>query len=170
MIPQYYLIDFNKLTRYLVPIKSRKPIRLAYLRVLVKPIILLHQRFLDFRTKCIYKLEHNSQIVYLRAVLNDSFDNDLRRIRIANAVIDQPIWVYEPLDDKPVFVYETSDNSPVFLREASEFFGGGNDFIVQVPMDLKPASDDALQAYLIKMSAKVDYYKLYSKNYTILFV
>lgn len=165
-----YTIDFDRLVTNLQLTFLRKPFLLIFAKCLVSPIVSLYVAFLNFRIDSLYKLNHNSQVVYMQAMLNDSFDNELRRIRIANAVIEQPIWVYEPLDDEPLFVYEASDNAPVYLRELFEFFGGGNDFIVQVPMELKPTPPEALEAYLIKMSAKVDYYKLYSKNYSILFI
>lgn len=164
-----YNIDFNKLVSDLQLPMLRKPLVLAFAKSLVAPVVTLHESFIKFRKDSLYKVKHNSQVVYLRAALNDSFDPVLRRIQIANAVIEQPIWIYEPLDDKPVFVFESFDNAPVYLRESFEFFGGGNDFIVHVPMSLKPEAAE-LQAYLIKMSAQVDYYKLYSKNYSILFI
>lgn len=169
-LEQFYLVDFPVLKDMLTPVFLRKPKMLAFLKVLVKPVVYLHETLLAFRTECLYKLDHNSQVVYLRAAINDSFDNVDRRIIIANVTIEQPVWVYEPLDDQPVYVYETLNDQPVYLRESFEFFGGGNDFIVKVPLDLQPIDLAAQNAYIIKMRGQVDYYKLFSKNYEITFI
>src|SRR5690606_12863694 len=117
-----------------------------------------------------YRLNHNSQVCSLKAVLNDAFDTDLRRITIQNATIKEPLWFYEPGDEKPVYFYEVADESPVYFRSESEFMGGGSDFTVLVPLDLKPVSEVELNAYLIRMRALIDYYKLYCKAYTIEFI
>jgi len=126
--------------------------------------------FLEFRRQALYKVNHNSQICYLQAVLNDSFDNVQRRIIIRNAILREPLWFYEPEENKPVLFYEESDNKPVYFREESEFIGDGADFLVLVPMDLKPTNAQEENALLIKMKAQIDYYKLFVKNYIILWV
>ncbi|QYS86300.1 hypothetical protein JJC03_15445 [Flavobacterium oreochromis] len=138
--------------------------------VFFKPIIWLHLEFLDFRKESLYKLDHNSQICNLQAVLNDIFDNTERRIIIRNAVLREPLWFYEPEENKPVLFYEESDNKPVYFREESEFIGDGADFLVLVPINLKPTNTQEENAFLIKMRAQLDYYKLFVKNYKILWV
>jgi len=115
-------------------------------------------------------VNHNSQICFLQAVLNDSFDNIQRRIIIRNATLREPLWFYEPEENKPVLFYEPSDNKPVYFREESEFIGDGADFLVLVPIDLKPNTLQEETAFLIKMKAQIDYYKLFVKNYKILWV
>jgi hypothetical protein len=106
----------------------------------------------------------------MQAVLNDSFDNVLRRIIIKNAVIKSPLWFYEPEENKPVKFYEVSDNKPVYFREEAEFLSDGADFTVLVPVDLKPKTPQEETALIIKMKAQIDYYKLFVKNYSILWV
>ncbi|MBF6607128.1 MAG: hypothetical protein ITG00_00120 [Flavobacterium sp.] len=165
-----YSILFGWVVRNLFPGIMLRSVQIAMADCLVKPVESLHTKFLTFRTDSIYKLTHNSQVVYLQAALNDSFDSTLRRIVIKNAEIKPQVWFYEIAEDKPVYFYEVADDEPVYFREESEFLGGGNDFTVQVPMDLKPADGAPLTAYLIRMRALVDYYKLYSKGYTIEFI
>lgn len=164
-----YSIDFEKLAKSRFLTFLRLPLHLIFLNSFVAPIVQLYNQLLSFRTESLYKLNHNSQVIYMQSMLNDSFDNDLRRIRIRNAEIKEPVWFYEPLEEQPVYFYEP-DEAPVYFREDFEFLGGGSDFTVFVPIDLKPIALSDFNAYITKMSAKIDYYKLYSKGYQITFI
>ena len=162
-------IEFKILVELLMPTFLRKRNHVKWLRVLVKPIATLKNQFLDFRAESLYKLNHNSQIIYLEKVLNDAFDAETRKIYINNAQINEPVWFYEIADNKPVFFYEIADNKPVYFREESELVGDGIDFTVFVPIQLKPLQTQQLDDFLNQMRALIDYYKLYSKNYQIQF-
>ena len=165
-----YNINWRKFIIENLEVDLRRVKTVKWLEVLFKPIIWLHIEFLAFRTQALYKVNHNSQICYLQAVLNDSFDNTQRRIIIRNAILREPLWFYEPEENKPVLFYEESDNKPVYFREESEFIGDGADFLVLVPIDLKPTNTQEENALLIKMKAQIDYYELFVKNYIILWV
>lgn len=165
-----YNINWRKFIIENLEVDLRRVKTVKWLEVLFKPIIWLHIEFLAFRTQALYKVNHNSQICYLQAVLNDSFDNVQRRIIIRNATLREPLWFYEPEENKPVVFYEPEDNNPVYFREESEFIGDGADFLVLVPIDLKPTNTQEENALLIKMKAQIDYYKLFVKNYIILWV
>ena len=165
-----YSINWRNFIIDNIPVDLRKIKTVNWLLVLFKPIMWLHIEFLAFRTQALYKVNHNSQICYLQAVLNDSFDNVQRRIIIRNAILREPLWFYEPEENKPVVFYESEDNKPVYFREESEFIGDGADFLVLVPIDLKPTNTQDLNAFIIKMEAQLNYYKLYVKNYIILWV
>lgn len=165
-----YNINWRKFIIENLEVDLRRVKTVKWLEVLFKPIIWLHIEFLAYRTQALYKVNHNSQICYLQAVLNDSFDNVQRRIIIRNAILREPLWFYEPEENKPVLFYEESDNKPVYFREESEFIGDGADFLVLVPIDLKPTNTQEENALLIKMKAQIDYYKLFVKNYIILWV
>ena len=165
-----YNINWRKFIIENLEVDLRRVKTVKWLEVLFKPIIWLHIEFLAFRIQALYKVNHNSQICYLQAVLNDSFDNVQRRIIIRNAILREPLWFYEPEENKPVLFYEESDNKPVYFREESEFIGDGADFLVLVPIDLKPTNTQEENALLIKMKAQIDYYKLFVKNYIILWV
>lgn len=165
-----FLIDYHKLSVLLLPTDLRKLKIKALLKVYLSPVIRNYNEFLTFRDNSIYKLEHNSQIASLEDVLNDSFDNSLRRIRIANVEFKEPVYFYEPEDNKEVYHYEPEDNKPVYYYEAEDFAGDGVDFVVMVPPDLRPAQPTEENAFIIKMEGLINYYKLYSKNYKIVWV
>ena len=165
-----YSNDWNHFVISNLPFEERKPKTIKWLNVILKPIARLHIEFLAFRDQALYKVNHNSQICYLQAVLNDIFDNTQRRIIIRNAILREPLWFYEPEENKPVLFYEEIDGKPVYFREESEFIGDGADFLVLVPIDLKPTNTREEIAFLIRMKAQLDYYKLFVKNYKILWV
>lgn len=163
----FYQFDWNILLKLLLPKRLVKLKILSFLTALVSPLRLLHLEFLRFRAHSLYKIKFNSQIVYLENVLNDVFDPILRRIVIQNAVFKNPIYFYEPEENKEVFFYEPEDNQPVYFREPNEFVGDGVDFFVFVPPDLQPSNPQQEQNLLTRMNGLINYYKLYSKNYSI---
>lgn len=163
-----YNIDFERLASLVTHKEYRRPKYLGFVVALIRPIATAYASFLVWRSGCNYRLSHNGQVCYLQAALNDSFDPELRRIFIRNAVIQEPLWSYEPEDMKPIYTYEIEDDYPVYIRDESEFFGGGNDFTVWVPITLHPVESE-LQNLTTRMRGLIDYYKLYCKNYNILF-
>ncbi len=165
-----YNINWRTFIILNLPVFLRKIRSIKLLEVFLKPVVLLHLEFLEFRRQALYKVNHNSQICYLQAVLNDSFDNVQRRIIIRNAILKQPVWFYEPEEQKEVWFYEPEANKPVYFYEESEFLGDGADFLVLVPIDLKPSNATEEIAFKIKMEGLIDYYKLYVKNYLIIWV
>jgi len=166
----FYKIDHRVLAIQNTPIARRKSKAVKWFEVLLSPIVKLHIEFLEFRKQILYKANHNSQICFLQAVLNDSFDPVLRRIKIRNAILKEPLWFYEAEENKPIYFYEESDNKPVYFREEGEFVGDGADFLVLVPFELKPVNTQEEIAFKIKMQAKIDYYKLFVKNNIIQWV
>lgn len=165
-----HFINWDNLVDDLLMISLRKPFTRAWIKCLMAPIKFLHADFIAFRKLCLYRINHNSQICYMEAVLNDSFDPNQRRIRIQNVLFKEPIYFYEPEENREVFFYEPEDGKPVYFREDYEFIGDGLDFVVMVPPDLRPANPDAETALLTRMKGEIDYYKLYSKNYAIIWV
>ena len=82
-----YNINWRTFIIINLPVFLRKIRSIKLLEVFFKPVVLLHLEFLEFRRQALYKVNHNSQICYLQAVLNDSFDNVQRRIIIRNAIL-----------------------------------------------------------------------------------
>ena len=167
-----YNISWSNFIILNLPVQLRKSRLIKLIEVFFKPLILLHSEFLVFRIQSLYKVNHNSQICYLQAVLNDSFDPQ-RGIKIENATLKEPLWFYEPEENAPVYFYEESDNKPVYFQEESDFAGDGVDFTVIVPTYLKITnlSDEENnrqnEALFKQMQGQIDYYKLFVKNYKI---
>jgi hypothetical protein len=160
-----YILNWFRLIELALPRALRDVSILSLFNCFVSPLVWLHGEFLSFRTQSLYKIQFNSQIVYLEAVLNDSFDPAERRIRIENEVVTQGLFLYEPERNLDVFLYEPETNQDVYLRDSSAQ-GSGFDFTVIVPEALQPSGSQLL-GYETRMRGLVDYYKLYSKNYNI---
>lgn len=153
----WYKIDYNRLVRLLLPTMLRKPVIQSFLDAMVIPAKSLYAAFNAYRKEADYKLNHNSQVCYLQAVLNDSFDYDNRRIRIGDA----------PIEEWARFLWKESEDRPImlgtFMLQSERFIGSNSiDFIVYVPTALKLNKND-----LIKMNALIRYYKLAGKRYEI---
>ncbi len=125
----------------------------AWLELIVSGIDDIHYRWLQFRTDNIYKLNHNSQICYLRKALNDRFDSSLRRIVIASGNAYTRQYIYTDAEQKPKWL------GTIYLHGDEDYSDTGVDFIVKVPQDL--------QFSKYEMTALIDYYKLASKRYKI---
>lgn len=163
----YYHINWLRLIKNLLPICLRKNFIVKWLRILVSPIVWLYELFKAYRLKCLYEAQHNCQIIYLEAILNDAFDSVQRRIRIKNAVFKQPIFFYDPLDERDVYFYSPANDQPVWLYYPEQFEGDGCDFYVFIPPDVE-LNESLRPALEIQISGLIDFYKLYSKNYRIL--
>lgn len=161
-----YNINFDRLIKLVCIRQLQKTIVLLFLGSFMLPVITVYLAFLEYRRQALYRLNHNSQVCYLEAALNDAFDINDRRIRIANVEYLEPVYFHEPEVNDVVYFPEIQDDDTVYFSEPTDF-SGSIDFTVLVPMDLQPASIEALNAFIVKMKGIVDYYKLYSKTYDI---
>jgi len=165
---EIFIITWSLFVEALLPMARRQPKTKALADVLLKPVKVLYTDFTTYMADAFYRLNHNSQKVYMEAMLNDRFDTNQRRIRIVNTVFRSATYFYEQAENREVFHYEPPQ--VVFYREVEEFAGEGVDFTVCVPPILQPATATGLTEYITRMRGLVDYYKLYSKNYNIVWV
>jgi hypothetical protein len=158
----FYDIDYDVLVWQLMPVRLRKAIGYAWLKCLVEPVKWLHTRFLNYRAGNLYRLAHNSQVAYMEAALNDTFDNVLRRIYLIDGSYEDPLFVYLVPEDKPLWlglmseIGSTTYSNPLALFTNDETSLLGTGFIVIVPMGL---SFD-----MQRMRALVDLYRLAGRN------
>lgn len=155
--PIYNVNWFRLVREYLLP-----PLRLRFIMAFINsctaPINSAHKSFMIFRKDANYRVMHNSQICYLQKMLNDKFDNSLRRIKVQNVPPRIPLWVYYPEDDKPKYIYNEEDEKTLFLYNTGDYY---NEFDFEVTIPL------VLLEFENQMKAQINYYKLYSKNYKI---
>lgn len=169
--PAFYNLELRPMIKDLAAQLLRTVDQIAWLYCLCHPLTELYDLFKLFRSDAIYKLDHNCQICYLVAVLNDSFDPELRRIRLENIQVVEPLNFYEPVENEDIYFYEdVPEDAPVYFYGDDDGISTGADFTVMVPADLQPGTPEALNAFLIKMKGEIDYYKLYCKAYQIFFV
>jgi len=91
-----------------------------FLEVLAHPLILLHNRFLSFRSEVLDKLSYNSQYPNLQRLLNNKYDKTLRRIKVLDGNHQNALIIYPHVDNipavTPLMVYPASNYSyPPFV-------------------------------------------------------
>lgn len=163
----FFDLNINELTRLLTPPLLRQPAILAWLRSLAAPLTRIYTAFSHARSRRLYALAHNGQVVYLQALLNDSFDPDARRIIVADGLHYTPLYVYQPAEDAPLYLGQPTEAGtapfacPAWLPTLPETADdAGACFIVQLPASLS-VSDTHLRTL-------IDTYRLPSRtNYAI---
>ncbi|MCT4647556.1 MAG: hypothetical protein N4A74_21390 [Carboxylicivirga sp.] len=153
-------IDFNKVVLWLVPRVMRTAFNVAWLKELVRPVVSLYNEFTNKRADDLYRLNHNGQVCYLEAVLNDAFDISLRRIYISDAGGEVVTLINRDTDGNALIINRDSDVNPLIIHNDSAYFGGSYDFIVNIPYQFSEAD-------MYRLKALVDYYKLAGKRFDV---
>lgn len=161
-----YDIDYRKLAISLMPTVLRKGILTAFILLLVKPLQTIAKTFDDYRSRTDYRLAHNCQVCYLRALLNDTFDPFERRIMITDVDAVMSLVLYKRITNRHQIAPVRSSQSALKLGRRG--YGGlnGYDFAISIPAALvsDPIYSEA------RLRALVDTYKLASKRYTITYI
>ena len=155
-------IDYNALVWQNLPVRLRKPIQYAWLKCLAAPVKYLYNLFKTNRTNNLYVLAHDSQVCYMQAALNDTFDKVGRGIYITDGFFHDPLFTYLVPEDKPVWLGlvseegSTSYPDPEILYTAGETVFLAASFIVHVPV--------AIVFDTARMRAIIDSYRLAGRN------
>lgn len=157
-----YDISYQRLALALVPLAMRQPVLMAFLYVLLSPVIYCASLFERFRTDTDYRLTHNGQVCYLTAVLNDRFDPTLRRITITDVEPLRGNILY--LREESTFLMAPRRSGTAVTINRRGFSGSDSvDFAVIVPATLRGTFPQN------QMQALINTYKLASKRYIILY-
>jgi hypothetical protein len=138
---------------------------LAFVELILSPIQSVRDKFDAYIAEKRYEMSFNGQIIYLEHLLNDRFDNTLRRITITDI---------EPLDNVPAIIYNFVDNSEtamiynigdVAIAQSLMAYGFLDiniqyDFILNVPT--------ALAAQNLQIKKMLDQYKEASNQYVLI--
>lgn len=156
-----YNINFKRLALLLLPTFLRRPMMASLTYAVITPLGYIHTNFLQFRNDAAYRLNHNGQVCYLRAALNDTFDPELRRITVTDTAQNVGVMlVFQRDEDHPILV-PLRDSGTVMLVNRRGFGGAsGYDFVVNIPLALRGL-------YEARLTAVVNTYKLASKRFAI---
>ena len=150
-----YNVDFKILAQLLLPTMLRRDSNSTLLNAMIKPLELLHEDFQTFQNETTNKMSYNSQVFSIQKMLNDRFDNDERRIRIAQTDVRQPLMLYKREEEKPVIL----GRKTIYRRDAVEY---DNSFTITLP--------EMLRVFESRVKNSIDFYKLttmqYKLNYT----
>jgi hypothetical protein len=150
----------------LLPSMLRKPVISAFLQAMVSQ--LEYVKFNEYRQRTNYRLNHNGQICYLRAVLNDMYDPsppDLPgrpRITIGDGIPPKIVVVHGRVKRQLVGIPPRSNDNPLIIGWRGTAVGGGYDFTVKVPPEIYADSN-----LITRITATVNEYKLASKKFQI---
>ncbi|MTK53304.1 hypothetical protein [Paludibacter sp.] len=162
MSSRHYIVNFKKLVVLLLPVSLRQSTIVALLQVSVGGLITIYNRFITNRTSNLYKLKITGQVCYLRKMLNDAFPAGGGQITIEDG---SAVGVWQFAWDKDYDPYRkyllASDET--LLWDLSAIQEGVTGFIVRVPVALKNVNNEA------KMRSLLNYYKLISRSYTIIY-
>ena len=160
-----YEVNIKRFALLLLPTFWRKPLLATLAYAMVSPLGYLHTRFVLFRRDTVYRLTHNGQVCYLRALLNDKFDPIDRRITITETVENVGfITLRKREEDAEVLVPRRGSGRILILNRRG--YGGvsGYDFWVNIPLALYDKLD------ITQVRAVVDAYKLASKRFSINYI
>lgn len=150
-------VDFKKLIVWLTPTFLRKANFLLLVQSVNWPLRQKYDDFLRFVDQKQYRLSHNSQVCYLRAVLNDAFDYSLRRIYIDDFDGLNKLYLWRESDRRDIDL-----TNPVFLYPDNFYGDSGVDFTVFIPATI--VTSESENAYLTSL---LNEYKTPGKQYNI---
>lgn len=171
----YYNLHIKRLATHLLPLLYRQPLLLALHHAAVSGHAYIHNHFMQWKENIDYRLSHNGQVCYLQAALNDRFDPDFRRIRIADAPVLPPTILHQQDEGSAATLFGRRVNSPQALPvpprtqgaievNSRNFGGRGVDFLVLLPALRGRVMIDCNTEYL---AAIVNLYKLASKRWVL---
>lgn len=155
-------VDFDALVWQMMPVRLRNSVHYAWLKCLIKPVKALFDLFAVNRNKNLYTLAHNSQVVFMEAALNDTFDPVNRGIHITDGPFKDPLYTYLTPETKPLWLGLTSeigstsypDPQVLFTEGETALLGVG--FLVMVPVAVTFDTE--------RMKALINLYRLAGRN------
>jgi hypothetical protein len=156
-----YNTNFQTLAQMLNLVVLRPAEKLTVLlSSLMAPFVGNLALFVSFRQLKITQMSYNSQVCYLRKLLNDLYDPDDRRIIIEDSDTIAHVFLNARLDDEPIMLNERDEDDPLMLSDRNDLVYGQG-FIVQVP--------DSLNGFDLQIKQSLNDYKLVTKFYTIIY-
>lgn len=165
-----YTISYEEFKTLLVPKFLRQSKTLAWIKALLAPLVAHYNEFVAFKTEMIYISQHNAAVISIESVLNDYFDNDLRRIFINNAELSLREYFYDPGAGDPLYFYDDPNGPPQYFLDPGAYNLYGGDFTVFLPLDLQPETEPENTILVTKIRAQVDRYKFFGKKYTLVWI
>jgi len=104
-----YDVNFLQLIKESLPVSVRGTL-VEWIYVLIKPILVVYNRFKDLKTDNENKLSYNAQYPNLQRLLNDKLDSILRRIKVKDGD--------ETIDE--LLVFPNEEIKPIHLGEPEE--------------------------------------------------
>lgn len=160
--------DIKKLALWYLPSFFRNESQVAFVNVLLKPLLSGFEDFLSYRSSQIYESYLTGQVIQLQRLVNDRFDNELRRIIIIHST-DLDLILYLDEENQPaqdLNLYLDSEDLPssdLMLYMDNEVGGA-------LPFDFRVIVPISLQAFEVELYNIIRQYALIDKTFDIIFV
>jgi hypothetical protein len=142
--------DLIKTLQYYLPPVLRTPVHLKWAEVFAHGFVQIFDELKQYRTATIKELNYNGQTNNLKRMLNDKFDNILRRFEVYNVfVLNLPDLFWTVPETTPNFFYLTSETTPNYIYTDAEYYA-------PVTVEVHVSSDfTALEATIRRMIESV---------------
>lgn len=148
MIIQFIL---NKLIQWLLPIILRRPVTVAWLQCLCKPMRDVNDEFLIFLEAMKLRAYESAQVMVLEDILNKEFDAVSKLIYIDDTgqqTSRRYLYRRDESTLNPIYIRTSAESVPfnerVFLRKWSFFEGISKEFKVFIPAYISPENEDII--------------------------
>lgn len=159
-----YNISFSRAAMLLLPFIIRQRLVLAFIAAFMQPLERMNEEFESYRSSLDTSV--NSQICYMRAMLNNHFDYYERRIRVRTVMINEPfhlLWSERQGDYSMLYDEDGEEYTPLPLLNSDGQIGSDNkDFEIVFPEGHILSDNDKNQ-----LAALVNNHKLASKIYQV---
>lgn len=109
------------LAQLLTPTFLRLPKISAFIEVAVIGVQSLKIRQWAFFKKIEHQLTFNGTVIMLEHFLNDVYDPGLRRIKIEDLDLIEPLYLFNKSEqNEQTYLFNSAEGNPVFLRNQSE--------------------------------------------------
>lgn len=157
-----YSIIFISLCQYLIPSFLRQSKIIVFLKVMLSSLQNMNDDFVLFVKSKQYEMSITGQVIYLEKLLNDEFDNNLRRIYIEDAVTVDSLFLRYENEQRDTFMmrYESENVTTDNIRYESEYIDAVS-FVVFIPADV---------TNLTLLKALVNKYRAASKLFDVQYI
>jgi hypothetical protein len=156
------MIIFDQLLKHVPPILRGVETLRAWWRVLSASLEFVYQAFSFYANQKRYTLQFNGQVIYLEHVLNDKFDNSLRRIYIDDQQASnvQPLILTRRSEQQSTVIFyhkiESNAVGSVIFRQTE--LQTRCSFVVFVPTSILTNNQNALRSL-------VNFYRVAGVNF-----
>lgn len=114
----WFDINYNVFGVQNLPNKWRDVSSIQFLKVILRPLNDLYDKWYNWRIDNLYKLEHTGQVCYLRGSLNDKFDRVERRIYIGDGLLFDTQYIFTEAEEQDVWLVVNCFQNCIFTYDS----------------------------------------------------
>jgi hypothetical protein len=115
--------NLTKLLQQYIPPVLRTPMHVKWVEVLAHGFVQVFDDLKEYRTQILKELAYNGQTNSLKRMLNDKFDNTLRRFEVRNIfVLNLPDFFWQVAENNPNYFYQIAEATPNYIYTELEYY------------------------------------------------